>query len=302
MRKELMNLKKAELTEMARNYGLSVTGKKEVIVERIIRYELLESLKEMSNEDKVEVINGITGNTDTIETIINTVTNYELSRLMKEANVSISELAQDDASVNFLENLRSIAVLHANDNVSNSIIYYFLRMMNYRIKEMQSNNKEIPQEMKTLVTEMGMKNGKPYEYKSMEERPIGQQLVLHTCRDLYLDAIRARKSAAGDKSVKSYGYVFVATKSDKYKDQLRMKDAKAKACVKAVAGRILSDEDKKKYLDDKGNLKQVSAILNRLHGAGLIHGDDTDKDYAKFYSVYPDKILTFLDVVGCLKK
>jgi hypothetical protein len=81
-----------------------------------------------------------------------------------------------------------------------------------------------------------------------------------------------------------------------------MKDSRAKACVKAVANNILSAEDKKKYLDDKGNLKSAAVVLQKLDKAGLIIGNNTDKDYAKFYTVNPEKILSFLQDVGYLKK
>ena len=153
-----------------------------------------------------------------------------------------------------------------------------------------------------LVCEMNMKDGQPFVYEHVADRPLLQQIMLNVCRDLYLDSKRAVKVANGDKTVKGYGPVFVSKKHN----GLRMKDAMAKGAVKAAAEKVLSKDLQKKYLvinqETKHiEFKQAVQVLDKLNGAGLIHGENTDKDYAKFYTANPDEILAFLQAVGCLK-
>ena len=154
-----------------------------------------------------------------------------------------------------------------------------------------------------LVCEMNTKDGKPFVYEHIVDRPLLQQILLNTCRDLYLDTQRAVKSANGDKSVKQFGPTFVSKKHN----SICMKDAMAKGTVKSAAEKVLSKEQQKKFIvlnqsTKHTEFKQAVQVLNKLDDAGLIVGHDTDKDYAKFYSVKPDEILAFLHAVGCLKK
>ena len=149
-----------------------------------------------------------------------------------------------------------------------------------------------------LVAEMNNK-----EYATITERPLLQQILLHTCRDLYLDTQRAVKAANGDKSVKQFGPTFISKKHN----SICMKDAMAKGAVKAAAEKVLNEEQQKKYIVFNAETKhkefrQAVQVLNKLDAAGLIVGKETDKEYAKFYSVNPGEILAFLKVVGCLKK
>lgn len=166
---------------------------------------------------------------------------------------------------------------------------------------------EIPEGYKELswwplVREMNTKDGQWTEYSTISERPLLQQILLHACRDLYLDSQRAIKVSNGDKSVKQFGPVFVSKKHD----ALCMKDAMAKATVKSAAEKVLSKDLQKKFIllnpnTKKTEFKQAVQVLDKLSNAGLIQAHDTDKDYAKFYSVHPEEIITFLRVVGCLK-
>ena len=154
-----------------------------------------------------------------------------------------------------------------------------------------------------LVCQMNTKDGKPHVYEHMADRPLLQQILLYACRDLYLDSQRAVKAANGDKSVKQFGPTFV---SKKHKC-VCMKDAMAKGAVKESAKKVLSEEQQKKYIalntsTKHTEFKQAVQVLEKLDGAGLIKGHDTDKSYAKFYTVYPDEILAFLKAVGCLKQ
>ena len=149
---------------------------------------------------------------------------------------------------------------------------------------------------------MNKKKGEPFTYEHTTDRPLLQQILLHTCRDLYLDAQRAIKVANGDKSVKAFGPVYVAKKHN----GLRMKDSMAKGVVKGAAEKVLSKEQQKKFFvlnqeTKHVEFKQAVQILDKLNDAGLIYGEDTDKEYAKFYSVYPEELLAFMKTVGCLK-
>lgn len=155
----------------------------------------------------------------------------------------------------------------------------------------------------SLVCEMNMKDGNPFVYEHMTDRPLLQQIMLHTCRALYLDSQRAIKANSGDKTVKQFGPVYFAKKYN----CLCMRDAMAKGAVKAAAEKVLSKEQQKKFIvlnpsTKHSEFKQAVQVLNKLDDAGLITGKETDKDYAKFYSVNPEEILTFLRAVGCLKK
>lgn len=150
-----------------------------------------------------------------------------------------------------------------------------------------------------LVVEMNMKDGETHVYESVKDRPLLQQIMLYALRDLYLDTKRATKVAKGKASKEEkFGPVFVAKN---YDNEFRMKDKMAKSTIKSAAEKVLSKEQQKKFIVD-GKFKQAVQILDKLDNACLIHGDDTDKDYAKFYSVYPEEILSFLEAVGCLKK
>lgn len=150
-----------------------------------------------------------------------------------------------------------------------------------------------------LVVEMNMKDGKSHVYESVKDRPLLQQIILYALRDLYLDTKRAIKVAEGKASKEEkFGPVFVAKN---YDNKFRMKDKMAKSTIKSAAEKVLSKEQQKKFIVD-GKFKQAVQILDKLDNAYLIHGDKTDKEYAKFYSVYPDEIYAFLDAVGCLKK
>ena len=169
-------------------------------------------------------------------------------------------------------------------------------------EELQAANDEEPVWW-NLVCEMNMKDGKEFVYEHVADRPLLQQIMLHTCRDIYLDALRAIKAANGDKNVKQFGPVYVGKK----RSGLHMKDSMAKATVKEAAKKVLSKEQQKKYIvlnteTKHTEFKQAVQILNKLDDAGLIHGEATDKDYAKFYTINPETILTFLQNVGCLKK
>ena len=170
-------------------------------------------------------------------------------------------------------------------------------------EESQAGQDETP-EWWYLVCEMNTsKDGAKVAYAHVADRPLLQQILLHVCRDLYLDSQRAVKAANGDKSVKQFGPVFVSKKHN----GLRMKDTMAKATVKAAAEKILTKEQQKKLfvLNQESKhveFKQAVQILDKLNSAGLIYGEATDKEYAKFYSVYPDELMAFLKAVGCLKK
>ena len=169
-------------------------------------------------------------------------------------------------------------------------------------EELQAANDECPVWW-NLVCEMNVKDGQPFVYEHVADRPLLQQIMLNVCRDLYLDSQRAIKASNGDKSVKAFCPVFVSKKHN----GLRMKDAMAKGTVKAAAEKVLSKDLQKKYIvvnpeTKHAEFKQAVQVLDKLNGAGLIHGDDTDKDYAKFYSVHPEEILAFLKAVGCLKQ
>ena len=153
-----------------------------------------------------------------------------------------------------------------------------------------------------LVCEMNTKDGQTVVYEHTTDRPLLQQILLCVCRDLYLDSQRAIKVSNGDKDVKQFGPVFA---SKKY-NALCMKDAMAKGAVKSAAEKVLSKEQQKKFIvlnpeTKHSEFKQAVQVLDKLDGAGLITGEKTDKDYAKFYSVNPDEILAFLKAVGCLK-
>lgn len=154
-----------------------------------------------------------------------------------------------------------------------------------------------------LVCEMNMKDGNPFVYEHVADRPLLQQIILNVCRDLYLDAQRAVKVSNGDKSVKQFGPTFVSKKHN----SICMKDAMAKGAVKAAAEKVLSKEQQKKFIvlnqeTKHTEFRQAVQVLDKLDDAGLISGKETDKDYAKFYSVEPNEILSFLQAVGCLKK
>jgi hypothetical protein len=326
-RNQLTAMKRTELRNLAKEYGVSASGVKEAIVERIVNHEsqttdkddslskidrIISSIKEMTNEEKVEVINQISGNPKTIESIIKTVANTELARLMCEANINVVDLAHDgDKGVNFLKGLHDIATLYATHDYTNTIIHYFIDVLRHRLKDMQEEEiiKEYDESIKNetginkLVTEMNMKDGQPFVYKHVVDRPLLQQIMLNVCRDLYLDSQRAIKAANGDKTVKQFGPVYVGKKHS----GLHMKDAMAKSTVKTAAEKVLNKEQQKKYIvlnpgTKHTEFKQAVQILDKLDSAGLITGEKTDKDYAKFYSVHPEKILAFLDAVGCLKK
>lgn len=170
-------------------------------------------------------------------------------------------------------------------------------------QESQAANDEEPVWWNLVVEMNNDKNGNAIVYEHTTDRPLLQQILLHTCRELYLDSQRAIKASNGDKSVKQFGPVFVSKKHN----GLRMKDAMAKSTVKAAAEKVLPKDLQKKYLvinptTKHTEFKQAVQVLDKLNGAGLIHGDDTDKDYAKFYSVNPEEILAFLKAVGCLKQ
>lgn len=170
-------------------------------------------------------------------------------------------------------------------------------------EELQAANDEIPVWW-NLVCEMNTdKDGNSIVYEHVTDRPLLQQIMLHTCRDIYLDALRAIKAANGDKSVKQFGPVYVGKKHN----GLHMKDSMAKATVKEAAKKVLSKEQQKKYIvlnteTKHTEFKQAIQVLDKLNDAGLITGEKTDKEYAKFYSVNPETILAFLQNVGCLKK
>lgn len=154
-----------------------------------------------------------------------------------------------------------------------------------------------------LVCEMNIKDGQPFVYEHVADRPLLQQIMLNVCRDLYLDAQRAVKVSNGDKSVKQFGPTFVSKKHN----CICMKDAMAKGAVKSAAEKVLSKEQQKKFIvlnteTKHKEFKQAVQVLNKLDDAGLISGKETDKDYAKFYSVNHEEILAFLKTVGCLKK
>ena len=169
------------------------------------------------------------------------------------------------------------------------------------VEEGQADNDENPVWW-NLVCEMNTKDGQAITYERTTDRPLLQQILLHVCRDLYLDSQRAIKVSNGDKDVKQFGPVFA---SKKY-NALCMKDAMAKGAVKSAAEKVLSKEQQKKFIvlnpeTKHSEFKQAIQVLDKLDGAGLITGEKTDKDYAKFYSVNPDEILAFLKAVGCLK-
>ena len=173
---------------------------------------------------------------------------------------------------------------------------------NLNDEETQAANDECPIWW-NLVCEMNMKDGQPFVYEHVADRPLLQQIMLNVCRDLYLDSQRAVKAANGDKTVKQFGPVYVGKKHC----GLHMKDAMAKSTVKTAAEKVLSKEQQKKYIvlnpaTKHTEFKQAVQVLDKLDGAGLITGEKTDKDYAKFYSVHPEEILAFLKAVGCLKK
>jgi hypothetical protein len=154
-----------------------------------------------------------------------------------------------------------------------------------------------------LVVEMNKDSeGNPVVFEHVKDRTKVQQILLHTCRDLYLDSQRAIKASNGDKNVKQFGPVFVSKKHN----GLRMKDSMAKATVKSAAEKVFSKEEQKKFIvlnpeTKHTEFKKATLILEKLDGAGLITGEKTDKDYAKFYTVNPEEILAFLKAVGCLK-
>lgn len=154
-----------------------------------------------------------------------------------------------------------------------------------------------------LVVEMNKDSeGNPVVFEHVKDRTHIQQILLHTCRDLYLDSQRAIKASNGDKNVKQFGPVFVSKKHN----GLRMKDSMAKATVKSAAEKVFSKEEQKKFIvlnpeTKHTEFKKATLILEKLDGAGLITGEKTDKDYAKFYTVNPEEILAFLKAVGCLK-
>lgn len=155
-----------------------------------------------------------------------------------------------------------------------------------------------------LVCEMNTdKDGNSIVYEHVADRPLLQQIMLNVCRDLFLDSQRAIKTANGDKSVKQFGPTFVSKKHN----GIHMKDAMAKGTVKYAAEKVLSKEQQKKFIvfnptTKHTEFKQAVQILNKLNDAGLITGKDTDKEYAKFYTVHPNEILAFMQHVGCLKK
>lgn len=181
------------------------------------------------------------------------------------------------------------------------------QILNYELdlndEELQAANDECPVWWNMVCDMNKDSDGNPFVYEHVADRPWLQQIMLHVCRDLYLDSQRAIKASNGDKTVKQYGPVYVAKKYN----GLRMKDANAKSTVKTAAEKVLPKELQKKYLvvnptTKHTEFKQAVQVLDKLNEAGLIHGDDTDKDYAKFYSVNPEEILAFLKAVGCLKQ
>jgi hypothetical protein len=311
-RNQLTTMKVAELKELAVGYELKVSGKKAEIIEKILNYEcnlnneentkiqtIITSLKEMTNEEKIEVINKINDSSETIETVIKNVADSELARLIRSMNTSIIDLASEQ--VNVLNNLRSIALLYAKNNYTKSIIFYFIEILRYRIKEMQEEECKQEQGQEqwwNLIKEMNAKG-----YSTLTDRPLLQQILLHVCRDLVLDSRRAVKVSNGDKTVKQFGPTFVSKKHG----GICMKDAMAKGVVKKAAEKVLSKEQQKKYITLNSEtrhteFKQAVQVLEKLSNAELIIAQDTDKEYAKFYSVNPHDILAFLQNVGCLAK
>lgn len=165
-------------------------------------------------------------------------------------------------------------------------------------EELQAANDEVPTWW-NLVCEMNMKDGQPFVYEHVSDRPLLQQIMLYVVRDLCLDTKRAIKVANGKaEKEERFGPVFIAKN---YNNEFRMKDVMAKSTVKTAAIKVLSKEQQQKFIVD-GKFKQASQVLERLDNAGLIHGDCTDKEYAKFYTVHPEEMLAFLEAVGCLKK
>jgi hypothetical protein len=158
-----------------------------------------------------------------------------------------------------------------------------------------------------LVVEMNMKDGNPHVYEHTKDRPMLDQVLLYTVREIYYDAQRAERVFNGTarKTDKKFGSVFVASK--KQYSGLFMKDNMAKGLVKSVANNVINKENRKEHFHineatHKEEYNDVVLILSKLENAGLIYGNKTDKEYAKFYSVHPDKLLAFLNAVGCLKK
>lgn len=149
-----------------------------------------------------------------------------------------------------------------------------------------------------LVCRMNSVDGAPVVYKNITDRPQLQQILLHVCKDLILDADRAVKATNGDKTVKQFGPVFV---SKKHK-ALCMKDAMAKGAVKSAAEKVLTKEQQKIHLvfnqeTKHTEFKQAVQVLELMSNAGLIVAHDTDKDYAKFYTVKPNELIAFLKAV-----
>ena len=334
-RQELANMKVAELKALASEYQFTVSGKKAEIIEQILDFEwdlndeelqatnedykhfeiiqMINSLKEMSNEEKVEIINSISGENKTLDDILKEAEETQFAQLMEEANVNIISLAKEgDAGIRFLANLRGMAQLFVSNDTSNAIINVFIKYLRYRIEELEcQTHKQEHQVQKdvqfssidNLITFMNTKDGKPFMYEHVADRPLLQQILLHVCRALYLDSQRAIKVANGNKEVKQFGPVYVGKKHS----GLHMKDSMAKGMVKAAAEKVLPKELQKKFITlntetKHTEFKQAVQVLDKLHDAGLIHGEETDKEYAKFYTVYPDEILAFLQAVGCLKK
>ena len=200
-----------------------------------------------------------------------------------------------------------MAQLFVSNDISKAIINILIKYLRYRIEELEYQaaikEAEVQSTWWNLVCEMNTdKDGNSIVYEHVADRPLLQQIMLNVCKDLYLDSLRAVKASNGDKSVKQFGPTFVSKKHN----GIRMKDAMAKGAVKSAAEKVLSKEQQKKYITLNPNtkhteFKQAVQVLNKLDGAGLIHGEETDKDYAKFYSVNPGKILAFLKAVGCPK-
>lgn len=275
------NVTVKELRELCKNHGVPVSGNKADLQRRLYKFA------EDVNHDWF---------------VLFTTTNkyYHVFTEESEAIEFYNSIVSDDF-------YKEVAIWTPADFIADGNNEKYKEHLNgYLCDNDLGNEEEIADEYHlwmNLVNEMNMKDGKPHVYEHTVDRPVLQQIMLHVCRDLYLDTLRAVKVANGDKTAKQFGPTFV---SKKHKC-ICMKDAMAKGAVKVAAEKVLSKEQQQKFIvfnptTKHTEFKQAVQVLEKLDYAGLINGHDTDKDYAKFYTVYPEEILQFLQTVGCLKK
>ena len=152
-REELTNMKAAELKEIAKGYGLKVSGKKDDIIERILNYEtsivsetekstLIDSIKEMTNEEKIEIINHFFCCNNSVENYLTTESARTLDKTFNYYGYNINEMTNDE-----IKAIEDIIAEHTHAH-ANEIINSFFTIALRKIAKRRADAEEPAKELK----------------------------------------------------------------------------------------------------------------------------------------------------------